>query len=572
MTFCRSSDTPSHQHAVAARRRVIARFEAALVVACLVGFCGEARGQAAHHADHSLGKVDFPVSCSTQAQIEFNRAVALLHHMSYPQARAAFEQVTETDPKCAMGHWGIAMTLFQPLWPTRPRPEALQRGWEAVQKARSLEPPTERERLFVAAAEAFFQEPASSDYWLRVRRWEQAMEKVYAGYPNDSEVDLFYCLALLATAPLETTSQTNSEKAAEILLRVYERNPEHPGAMHYLIHANDAPGREHNSVEITRKYEAVAPQNPHAIHMPTHIYTRLGDWNGVIRGNLRAAEAALAYPSGEHGELVSDEFAHAIEYLIYAYLQKGEDNRAAMQLKRLRSTARLEPTFKTAFHLSSTQSRYVLERRAWNEASKLVAREPKTLDWDRFTWPEAVTRFARGLGAAHLGNLTEAKAALGRLDELEAATEKTGEDLFARNIQMLKLELSSWLAHLEGKEESSIALMREAADLEGSTPKHAVTPAPTLPAQELLGDLFMEQKRPAEAVDAYRRSLKLYPRRFNSLLGAARAARAADDRAQAKAFYKELLEVAGRGNRLLAIKEARQYLVKSGSGNDRKRK
>ena len=530
---------------------------AGLTFALLAGCAGEKKPPVQGHAGHALGTVSFPVSCSEQGQTEFNRALALLHHMTYPQARAAFEQVERTDPRCAMAHWGIAMTLFQPLWPTRPGPEARQRGWEEVQKAEALQPPTERERLFVAATEAFFLEPASPDYWLRIRRWEEAMEKVYAAFPDDPEADAFYALAHLATAPSNTISREHSDRAAEILLRVYERNPDHPGAMHYLVHANDVPGRERESLEITRKYEAVAPRNPHALHMPTHIYTRLGDWDGVIRGNLRAADAALEYPAGDHGEFVWDEFPHAIEYLVYAYLQKGADGEAEAQLKRLHSTAHLEPTFKTAFHSASTQARYALERRAWDEAARIVPREPATLDWDRFTWPEAIAVFARGLGAVHVGGLDEARAAGKRLEELEATTRKAQEDLFARNIQVLRLGLSAWLAHAEGQQESGLALMREAAELEASTPKHAVTPGPTLPAFELLGDLLMEQKQPAEALVAYKRSMELYPRRFNSLLGAARAARALGDESLARGFYKELLEVAGGGTRQPALTEAR---------------
>jgi tetratricopeptide (TPR) repeat protein len=458
-----------------------------------------------------------------------------------------------------MAHWGIAMTLFQPLWPTRPGPEALQRGWDAVQKAKALQPPTERERLFLAATEAFFLEPASPDYWLRIRRWEQAMEKVYASFPDDGEAATFYALAHLATAPSNTLSRAHSDRAAGILLRVYERKPDHPGAMHYLVHANDVPGRERESLEITRKYEAAAPRNPHALHMPTHIYTRIGDWNGVVRGNLRAAEAALEHSAGDHGEFVWDEFPHAIEYLVYAYLQKGADEGASAQLKRLLATARFEPTFKTAFHLASTQARYALERRAWNEAARIVPREPAALDWDRFIWPEAIARFARGLGAAHLGKVNEAGADGERLEELEAASRKAGEDLFARNIRMLRLELNAWLAHVRGQEESSVALMREAAELETSTPKHAVTPGPTLPAHELLGDLLMEQKQPAEALAAYKRSVELYPRRFNGLLGAARAAHALGDESSARVFYQELLEVADGGTRQPALKEAENY-------------
>ena len=497
----------------------------------------------AQHARHDLGTINFPVTCSSQAQTEFNRAVALLHHMTYPQAREAFQRVAAVDPHCAMAHWGIAMTLFQPLWPTRPGPGALQQGWQAVEKAKALQPPTEREQLFIAAAEAFFRDPTSSDYWLRIRRWEQAMQKVYQTFPDDSDAAAFYALAHLATTPADKITRANADRAAEILLRVYRKNPNHPGAMHYLVHANDVPGRERELLEITRRYELVAPNNPHAIHMPTHIYTRLGDWNGVIRGNLRAANAALDYRAGDHGEFVWDEFCHAIEYLVYAYLQKHDYAAAAAQLQRLRSTPRLEPTFKTAFHLMSTQARYSLERRAWSEAAQIVPRQPATLNWDRFPWPEAIARFARGLGSAHLGKINEAKAESERLNELEAVSTKMGEELFTRNIRMLRLELNSWIAHLEGQEESSVSLMRQAADLEESTPKHAVTPGPTLPAEELLGDLLIDQKRAAEALIAYQRSLELYPKRFNSLLGALRAAHALGKSTLERAYRRELLQI-----------------------------
>lgn len=533
-----------------------------VLFAVLAGGCDRGMRHAEQqHAGHALGSVDFPVSCSAEAQVEFNRAAALLHHMTYPQAREAFQRGAAIEPRCAMMHWGYAMTLFQPLWPTRPSPEALQSGWEAVQRARALQPPTERERLFVAAAEAFFLEPASSDYWLRIRRWEAAQEKVYAAFPEDPEAAAFYALAHLATAPSDSISRAHADRSAGILLPLYEKNPDHPGAMHYLVHANDVPGRERESLEITRKYESVAPRNPHALHMPTHIYTRLGDWNGVIRGNLRAAEAALEHPAGENGELVWDEFPHAIEYLVYAHLQKGADDEAAAQWNRLQATARLEPSFKTAFHLMSTQSRIALERRAWNEALLIVPREPANLAWDRFTWPEAIARFAHGLGAAHLGRLDEARADHARLVELEAATVGLKEVLFARNIQVLKLELSAWLAHVEGERESSVALMREAAELEASTPKHAVTPGPTLPAYEQLGDLLLEQAQPAEALVAYKRSMELYPKRFNSLLGAARAARALGNDSDARVFYGELLEVAEGGGRRSALDEAEAWLA-----------
>ena len=533
-------------------------------IALLAGFAGAADAQEQHpHAGHARYVVDFPVSCSEAAQSQFNRAATLLHHMTYPQARTAFEQVASTDPDCAMAHWGVAMTLFQPLWPTRPGPAELQRGWDEVQKAKALNPPTQRERLFVAAAEAFFLDPAGSDYWLRIRRWEQAQEALHAAIPDDPEAAMFYALAHLATAPANAVSRTHADRAAGILMREYARNPDHPGAMHYLVHANDMPGRERESLDVTRKYDAIAPRNPHALHMPTHIYTRLGDWDGVVRGNLLAAEAALEYPAGEHGEFVWDEFPHAIEYLVYAYLQKGADEEAAAQLQRLRGTERLQPSFKTAFHLASTQARYALERRAWSEAAQIVPRQPTVVDWDRFPWPEAIAQFAHGLGAAHLGEMAKAKAAGTRLEALEAATRKSGEDLFARNIRVLHLELAAWIAHAEGQRESSVALMRQAAELETSTPKHAVTPGPTVPAYESMGDLLMEQKQPADALTSYRRALELYPQRFNALLGAARAASALEDSSQARTYYAALLEVAQGGTRQPALEEARSYLAQA---------
>jgi tetratricopeptide (TPR) repeat protein len=517
----------------------------------------------AAHSGHSLGKVEFPVSCTAEAQTQFNGAAALLHHMTYPQARDAFEQVVATDPKCAMAHWGIAMTLFQPLWPTRPSAADLKRGWEESQAAKTLKPPSEREQLFIATTEAFFLEPASPDYWLRIRRWAAAADKLHAAFPDDPEASALYALSLLATTPANAVSREHADRAAAILVGVYEHNPDHPGAMHYLVHANDVPGRERELLEITRKYESIAPNNPHALHMPTHIYTRLGDWPAVIRGNTRAAEAALAHPAGEHGEYVWDEFPHAIEYMVYALLQQGADDEAAAQIRRMHDTPRIEPTFKLAFHTASTRARYALELHRWNDVLEIEPRDPATVDWNRFGWPESIGWFARGVSAAHLHRNDVAKTAIEHLDQLERSTRASGEELFARNIRVLRLEASAWLAQAAGDEEQAVATMREAAELEASTPKHSVTPAPTIPAYEQLGDLLMEQRRPNDALAAYRRSLELYPRRFNTLLGAARAADAAQDGQAASGYYRELLDVAAPGSKRPAMSEARQYLARA---------
>jgi tetratricopeptide (TPR) repeat protein len=540
------------------KRLVRGRHVVRLGIVLVMVSAHQASGQSDQHAGHSLGTVDFPVSCSPPAQTEFNRAVALLHHMTYPQARAAFQGVIGIDSSCALAHWGVAMTLFQPLWPTRPDAAALSRGWAEVERAKALAQ-TEREKLFVAAAEAFFSDPSSSDYWLRVRRWEEAMADAHRKLSDDNEVAAFYALAHLATTRADTVTRANADRAAEVLVRVFERNPDHPGAMHYLVHANDVPTRAHELLDVTRKYDAVAPRNPHALHMPTHIYTRLGDWNSVVKGNLRAAEAALEYPAGERGEFVWDEFPHAIEYVVYAYLQKGADDSATAAISRLKATPNLEPTFKTAFHLASTEARYALERRDWNAAAAIVPRMPASLAWDRFAWPEAIAQFARGLGAIHLGNVAGGRASSARLDTLQRAMRNAGENLFARNIRVLRLELEGWLAHVAGNKAAAIASLREAVELEGETPKHAVTPGPTIPALELLGDLLMAQDAPAPALASYEAALERYPNLFNSVLGAARAAHEARAPTQARAHYHLLLKVAEGSTRHAILAEARAY-------------
>ena len=528
-------------------------------LAALLLLCAPA-ASAAQHEGHSLGTVNMTIRCAPDAQSEFNRGVALLHHMTYPQARAAFERVASLDSSCAMAQWGIAMTLFQPLWPTRPSPADLRRGWDVVQRGNELAT-VDRERKFIATAEAFFREPESTDYWLRIRRWRTATADLHAALPDDIEASAFHALALLATAPTDTGSRASADQAAAILLGIHARVPDHPGANHYIVHSSDVTGRERESLEITRKYDEVAPRNPHALHMPTHIYTRLGEWENSIKGNLRAAESALEIPAGDRGQFVWDEFPHAIEYVVYAYLQRGMDDSAAAQVRRLHETERLEPTFKTAFHLASTRARYALERRNWVEAAGIVPRQPAMLNWDRFAWPEAIAEFARGMGAVRQSRTaTAGKSSSERLVALDSIMQSAGEVLFARNIRILRLELDAWRAFVSGENNLAVSTLREAAELEATTPKHAVTPAPTIPASEWAGDLYMLLNRPALALTEYERALELYPKRFNSLAGAARAARAARNTALARRYYQELVAMSDASSTRPAVIEARNVL------------
>ncbi len=509
----------------------------------------------------ALGRVDFSVSCAPSVQAEFNRAVALLHHMTYPLARLAFERVTELDPECAMGHWGIAMTLFQPLWPTRPGENELRRGWDAAQAAARLGASTERERMFAATAGAFFDPSGGLEYSQRIDRWADAMTALYEAFPDDIEAAAFFALAHLATSPRSSAPIEHQERAGEVLLDIYRQAPTHPGVVHYTIHANDFTGREGESPAIVRSYADIAPRNPHALHMPTHIYVRLGEWEDAIAGNKLSAAAALEQRAGENGEYVWDEYPHAVEYLAYAYLQRGDDVAAADITQALHATPALQPGFKSAFHLASTEARYALERKSWAEAEMLPVRSPGSIDWDSFPWAEAVTWFARGLGASHNGAIDEARRSLERLGVLEERALSLGEDPFAREIEILTLELSAWLAQSTGDSDRAIRIMGEAVALQRATPKNPVTPAATIPASELFGDLLTEIGEPRGALQAYRESEELTPGRFNTLLGAARSADELGDTETAREYYMRLLEIAVPESPRPGMAEARAYLA-----------
>jgi tetratricopeptide (TPR) repeat protein len=471
-------------------------------------------------AQADLGAVTFPITCGPEVQTDFERAVALLHHMRYVEAHRSFSRIEEEHPDCGMAAWGVAMTLFQPLWPTRPSPADLTAGWKAVERARALVAGDEREEAFVAAAGAFFLEPESADYWTRIHRFEAAMDEARRSYPEDPEVAAFYALSHLATAPQATEPLLHNAAAAEILLEIWEAEPTHPGAIHYTIHANDIDGREGESLDVVASYGVIAPSVPHALHMPTHIYVRLGDWDEVIRWNERSAEAALDFPAGD---ALSHHYPHALDYLIYAHLQRGEVERAGEVLARLDIGERYQETFVSAYHLAAMPARYAVERHEWKSAAALSERHPENYPWERFPWAEAITQFARGIGSARSGDPAGAREALEKLVALRDRATASGEDYFATQIEISRLAVAAWLAHAEGSSSAAVHLMRSAVRLEASTEKHPVTPGSLAPASELLGDLLMELDQPGAALEAYRASLRTWPGRRNSLEGAAHA-------------------------------------------------
>ena len=507
-----------------------------------------------------LGAVDFGVPCDSVVWEDFNRGVALLHHMTYPAALASFEAVIQQDPECALAYWGAGMTLFQPLWPNRPQPGDLQRGWELMQEARGRVRDAGRQSQFVATGEAFFDPEGNPDYWTRIERWAAATEALYRTRPTDREAQALYALTLLATASRRSDPAAYHREAAEVLARLLADEPTHSGAVHYTIHANDFTGREHESLDVVGRYAEIAPANAHALHMPTHVYVRLGDWDEVITWNQRAAAAALTQRVGPTGEYVWDEFPHAIEYLVYAHLQKGDDRAARELIGSLMRTPDIQPSFKAAFHFASSRSRYMLERHDWQGAIELQVRHPAALDWDSFPWPEAITWFARGLAAVHLGNPSSVAESLDQLDGLARRAADTDETLFEAQIEILRLELSAWQAFRAGGREDALRLLEEAVSLEESTAKHPVTPAPTIPALELLADLYVAMGEYALAYDAYRASNNRTPGRFNAVLGLARTSVALGDEDAAGRHYRSLTELASSASSRAGLAEARDFL------------
>jgi tetratricopeptide (TPR) repeat protein len=480
----------------------------------------------------------------------------------YVEARAAFERIAERVPGCAMAHWGIGVTLFQPLWPARPGPEALRRGWSAIRQASELGPATDRERRLVAAAAAFYDEPESADWWTRIRRWEEAMQEAYALRPDDMETAAFYALSQLAVGPLSENRMERQERAADVLLGIFEREPTHPGAIHYTIHANDVQGRADESLNIVRSYDDIAPSVPHALHMPTHIFVRLGAWEEVIEWNRKSADAALRFfVEGAH----TLHYSHALGYLVYAHLQRGDDEAALAVAQEGMSPQPHQDDFVSAFHLAAMPARQAVEQRAWEKAAALTPRTPEYLAWDRYWWPEAMSWFAKGLGAVRSGETDAARYAEQRVRELARTAEEAGERDFYRYIETDRLVLSGWLSYADGAEEEAVKQMRQAAELEATIQKHPVTPGALYPPYEALGDLLTELKRPAEALAAYESSLEIWPKRYRSLLGAARGARQAGEGDKARTYYGELLEVIGDAKTdRPAVDEATGYLAERG--------
>jgi hypothetical protein len=497
-----------------------------------------------------LGEVAFEIDCNAAAQTEFNRAMAMLHSFFYPESGRTFVRVTELDPSCAMGHWGAAMTWWYPLWypPTR---ESFDKGKAAIEKARAVGARSERERAYIDALSAFYGDFDKQDHKSRALAYEYKMAALHAAFPEDREAAALYALALQATADHNDKTYSKQLKSAAVLEPLFAEQPNHPGAAHYLIHAYDYPELAPRALPAARRYGTIAPDMPHALHMPSHTFIAAGMWQESIEANLAAADSA-----DRQGWV--QERMHSMDYLVYAYLQGGQA--AAAQAVR-DQLARIEVDEKVRslpvdYARAASPARFALEQRRWSEASALTPLP------SRFPATRALTHYARALGFAHLGKAREVGQEVAQLAQIRDGLLQAKQDYWAKQVEVQLHTAQAWLAWASGDPALAVQSMRSAVALEESTYKHPITPGQLLPARELLGDLLLEAGQPAAALHEYEANLRLNPNRFNALYGAARAAELSGSSATAAAYYRKLLDVcqAADGERP-ELRQARQYLA-----------
>jgi tetratricopeptide (TPR) repeat protein len=509
-----------------------------------------------------LGEVSFLTTCDPAVQADFDAAVATLHSFEYDEARAQFASVAERDPDCAMAHWGVAMTFFHPLWQP-PTPAELEAGSAAIEAAAGLEA-SARERQYVEALAAFYRDADAAPHAERSRRWEQAMAGVREQNPDDVEATIFYGLSRLANLDLTDKTYTVQKETGAMLEPLFAEMPSHPGLAHYIIHSYDFPPLAERAEEAAHRYLDIAASMPHALHMSGHIFTQLGMWEEAIEANARSAAAARERASrqGMGGQAQMNEM-HALDYQLYAHLQRGEmeEGRAILDHVLAQESLNWQNGI-IAFNAGAVPVRWAMERGAWEEAAALP--ELTGAEHSHGPYPVrgavALRHWARAVGAARSGKLDQADAALAKLTAL-AEELKSSEDVWARNTsEVLRRQAAGWLSHARGDQEDALELIRSAAELEDQTDKSGLSPGRVLPAREQLGDLLLLLDRPAEALAEYEASLKQAPRRFHSHLFAARAAKAAGDHGAARAHYQSLQELLVADSTLPERAEAVEFL------------
>jgi tetratricopeptide (TPR) repeat protein len=531
--------------------RVIAVFLLTLAPSCLAQ-------EHQHGNGEKLGTVQFATSCNEAAQKDFNRAVALLHSFQFSRAIEGFNTVLGEDTTCGIAYWGIALSDWSnPFAPGMKDKNQLQTGRENAERDNTVGAKTERERAYLAAVAKLYSDYENTPQRARLIAYRDAMQEVAAKYPEDHEAQIFYALAITASEDPADKTYAGRLKAGAILEKLFEKEPEHPGLAHYIIHTYDVPALAGRALVAARRYSEIAPDAPHALHMPSHTFTRTGYWQESIDTNIAAAAAARR-------EGQTAEELHATDYEIYAYLQTGQDEAARRLVDSLPEIAsRFDPKAVLSgaggpavgyFALAAIPARYVLERRDWKQAAQLAVRETPFPHTDAMTW------FTRGLGAARQGHATAANESAAALGQIRERLSKAGENYWTLQVQIQELAMRAWATLAEGKKEEALREMKSAAELEDGTEKSAVTPGPLAPARELLGEMLLEMNEPAQALEQFEATLKKEPGRFRALYGAAHAAQLSGNRDTSQRYFRELLQVCSR-----ADKPGRSEVTEAGS-------
>jgi tetratricopeptide (TPR) repeat protein len=533
-----------------------------------------------------VGKVTFPITCAPDVQPDFARGVALLHSFFYEEARRVFTSIAERDPKCAMAQWGIAMTWWHPIW-TPPTPDEMRAGKTAMEEAMSMNAGTDRERGFITALNTYYNTHDGSAAAPvgqschgpvgprdRVVAYEKAMRQLRDKYPDDFEVQTFYAFAVLATgyATHNDTSLSKQLEAAGILEKLWKQEANHPGVVHYLIHSYDYPQFAQRGLAAAQLYDDIAPWVPHALHMPSHIFTRLGMWDESIAANRASAEASRAYAAMRHRNASEAEELHALDYMAYSYLQGAQDAEAKKIVDVAAKVKKTNPEleFSAAYALAAIPTRYAFERNDWAAAANLAI--PNLPHWSSFPFMEALIEYGHALGRAHTGDLDGARTAIGRMQQLRDATKDPKFDYFKSHLDLQMQAASAWVAAAEGRKNEAIDILRRAAASEDILGKHPVSPGAFIPIREQLGTLLLEMGQPKEAQREFEAALKIYPGRFRGLYGAAQAAERAGEKAIASRYYTKLAaqtsKAGGSRNELNHVREFLSAQAQAAGLND----
>ena len=479
-----------------------------------------------------LGNVTFPTSCDPRVQPTFTRAVAMLHSFWYSEGEKAFREVLKNDPECAIATWGIASILMSnPLAGQGASPKGAEAAQAAIDEGRRIGAKTERERAYIEAVAAYYKDFATRSEKERQAARAQAYEALAQRYPADDEAQIFFALYTAATQTQADQTYAAYLKAAGVLEPQFQKHPDHPGAAHYLIHSYDAPPIASKGVPAAKRYAGIAPAAPHALHMPSHIFTRVGSWQESASTNKRSMDVAVAGGDG-------DEAWHAVDYMVYAYLQLARDGDARRIMDEARYIPGVSPRFVAPYAIAAVPARYAFERGAWKEAAQLQPTRSS------YPFVDAITHFARSVGAARSGDVAAAKRDAEQLDVLHKTLVDAKNSYWATEVDVQRKAAAAWIQFAEGNRDDAVKAMRVAADLEDRNEKHIVTPGRVVPARELLAEMLAEARQPGAALKEFEASQQREPNRFRNYLGSAKAAEMAGDRAKAASYYQKLVALA----------------------------